>query len=188
MTHISVCNQTIIGSDNGLLPGRHQAIIWTSAGILLIGPLGTNKWNLIWNSYMLICDISKRCLRNGSPLVSASLHYVMELGHHWFREWLLAWLVTKSDKPLVTLTHCGQDKMAAIFQTTFWNGFSWFKMCEFWLKFQQNLFPGSNISNYQYSSVGSDNGLAPIKRQAIIWASDGPAYSCIFASLSLIGW
>ena len=33
---------TIIGSDNGLLPGRHQAIIWTNAGILLIGPLGTN--------------------------------------------------------------------------------------------------------------------------------------------------
>ena len=33
---------TIIGSDNGLSPGRRQAIIWTSAGILLIGPLGTN--------------------------------------------------------------------------------------------------------------------------------------------------
>ena len=31
----------VIGSDNGLLPGRHQAIIWTNAGILLIGPLGT---------------------------------------------------------------------------------------------------------------------------------------------------
>ena len=32
----------IIGSDNGLSPGRRQAIIWTNAGILLIGPLGTN--------------------------------------------------------------------------------------------------------------------------------------------------
>ena len=31
-----------IGSDNGLSPGRRQAIIWTYAGILLIGPLGTN--------------------------------------------------------------------------------------------------------------------------------------------------
>ena len=28
----------IIGSDNGLSPRRCQAIIWTSAGILLIGP------------------------------------------------------------------------------------------------------------------------------------------------------
>ena len=34
--------QTIIGSDNGLSPSRRQAIIWTNAGILLIGPLGTN--------------------------------------------------------------------------------------------------------------------------------------------------
>ena len=33
---------TIIGSGNGLSPGRRQAIIWTNAWILLIGPLGTN--------------------------------------------------------------------------------------------------------------------------------------------------
>ena len=42
VTHICVGNLTIIGSDNGLSPGRHQAIIWTNAGILLIGPLRTN--------------------------------------------------------------------------------------------------------------------------------------------------
>ena len=42
MTHICVGNLTTIGSDNGLSPGRRQAIIWTNAGILLIGPLGTN--------------------------------------------------------------------------------------------------------------------------------------------------
>ena len=42
VTHICVGNLTIIASDNGLSPGRRQAIIWTSAGILLIGPLGTN--------------------------------------------------------------------------------------------------------------------------------------------------
>ena len=40
---------TIIGSDNGLSPGRRQAIIWTNAGILSIGPLGTN-----------FCEISNR--------------------------------------------------------------------------------------------------------------------------------
>ena len=39
--HIRVGNLTIIGSDNSLLPGRRQAIIWTNAGLLLIGPLGT---------------------------------------------------------------------------------------------------------------------------------------------------
>ena len=42
VTHISVRNLTIIGSDNGLSPGRRQAIIWTNGGILLIGHLGTN--------------------------------------------------------------------------------------------------------------------------------------------------
>ena len=40
--HICVSKLTIIGSDNGLSPGRCQAIIWTNAGILLTGPLGTN--------------------------------------------------------------------------------------------------------------------------------------------------
>ena len=40
--HIYVGNLTTLGSDNGLSPGRRQAIIWTNAGILLIGPLWTN--------------------------------------------------------------------------------------------------------------------------------------------------
>ena len=42
VTHICVGNLTIIGLDNGLSPGRRQAIIWINAGILLIGPWGTN--------------------------------------------------------------------------------------------------------------------------------------------------
>ena len=46
VTHICISKQTIIGSDNGLSPGRRQAIIWTNAGILLIGPLET-KFNEI---------------------------------------------------------------------------------------------------------------------------------------------
>ena len=40
--HICVSELTIIGSDNGLSPGRRQAITWTNVGILLIEPLGTN--------------------------------------------------------------------------------------------------------------------------------------------------
>ena len=42
VTHICASKLTIIGSDNSLSPGRRQAIIWTNAGIMLIGPLGTN--------------------------------------------------------------------------------------------------------------------------------------------------
>ena len=40
--HKCVSKLTTIGSDNGSSPVRRQAIIWTNAGILLIGPLGTN--------------------------------------------------------------------------------------------------------------------------------------------------
>ena len=42
VTHICIGKRNIIGSDNGLSPGRRQTIIWTSAGILLIGPLDAN--------------------------------------------------------------------------------------------------------------------------------------------------
>ena len=42
VTHICVGKLTIIGSDNGLSPGRRQAIIRTNAGILLIWTLVTN--------------------------------------------------------------------------------------------------------------------------------------------------
>ena len=40
--YICVSKLTIIGSDNGLLPGRCQAIIWTNPGLLLKRTLGTN--------------------------------------------------------------------------------------------------------------------------------------------------
>ena len=38
--HMYVGKLTIIGSDNGLLPMRRHAIIWTNAGLLPIGTLG----------------------------------------------------------------------------------------------------------------------------------------------------
>ena len=49
----------IIGSDNGLSPGRRQAIIWTSVGILLIGPLGTNFSEILIEMYAFS---SKKCI------------------------------------------------------------------------------------------------------------------------------
>ena len=42
VTHISVNKPSIIGSDNDLSPGRSQAILWTTVGIQLIGPLATS--------------------------------------------------------------------------------------------------------------------------------------------------
>ena len=52
VTHICVSKiTTIIGSDNGFSPGRRQAIIWTSVGILLIGSLGTNFSEILIEIY-----------------------------------------------------------------------------------------------------------------------------------------
>ena len=53
--HVFVGNLTIIGSDNGLSPERHQIIIWNNARILLIGPL-ERKFNeiLIINANIFI--------------------------------------------------------------------------------------------------------------------------------------
>ena len=50
MMNICVSKLTIIGSDNGLLPGRHQAIIWTNAGILL-RPFETNFSEILIEIY-----------------------------------------------------------------------------------------------------------------------------------------
>ena len=51
MTQICVSKLAIIGSDNGLSPGRRQAIIWINAGILLIGSLGTNFSEILMEIY-----------------------------------------------------------------------------------------------------------------------------------------
>ena len=59
MTHICVSRVTIIGSDNGLSPGWRQAIIWTNAGILLTGPLGTNFSGIVIEVYIFLF---KKCI------------------------------------------------------------------------------------------------------------------------------
>ena len=64
VTHICVGNLTIIGSDNGLSPGRRQAIIRTNDGILLIRPLGTNLSEIL--NEILIFSFKKMRLKVSS--------------------------------------------------------------------------------------------------------------------------
>ena len=40
--------------------------------------------------------------------------------------------------------------------------------------------------DWHYVIIGSDNGLAPSRRQAIIWTNVGLAYGRIYLSLGLI--
>ena len=75
VTHICVCKLTIIGSDNGLSPGRRQAIIWTIAGIFLIGPLGKTsvKFEPKYKTFLSWKCVWKCRLENGGHFVSVSV-------------------------------------------------------------------------------------------------------------------
>ena len=97
MTHICVSKQTIIGSDNGLSPGRQQAIIW----ILVIGPLwirfseiliGIKTFSLKmllkmasgkWRPFCLGLRVLTHC-----KLVTP--YGVVQLSPHQLRWWLVA--------------------------------------------------------------------------------------------------
>ena len=102
VTHICVGNLTIIGPDNGLSPGRRQAIIWTNPGILLIGPWGTNFSEILIGIHTF--SFKKIHLRMSSAkwrpfclglnvlthLPLAFYICLAELSHHWFESWPVA--------------------------------------------------------------------------------------------------
>ena len=75
VTQICVGKLIIIGSDNGLSPGRRQAIIWTNAGILLIWPLGTNfsEISIDIQTFSFKKIHFKMSSGNGGSFVSASM-------------------------------------------------------------------------------------------------------------------
>ena len=70
--------------------------------------------------------------------------------------------------------------MAAISQTVFSVAFSWMKHFVFWLKFQWSLFLRVQLAVTQH---WLDNGLAPNRRQAIIWSNADPIHWRIYAAL-----
>ena len=90
--------------------------------------------------YKILCPL---LINFALELVSHLLHvkqlknnnialFSMLIGHRL--KALLNWFI------ISPLTHWGRDKMAAIFQTTFWNAFSWMKMFDFRLRFHGTLF------------------------------------------------
>ena len=107
--HICVGKLTIMGSDNGLPPGRRQAIIWTYAGILLIKPWGTNfsaicirnqifsfnemhlkmssaKWRLVYLGLNVLIRVLQDYWQHGCY----SFRYK---NHHGFLNYLILWHV-----------------------------------------------------------------------------------------------
>ena len=78
----------------------------------------------------------------------------------------------------ICLDH-GDNPSLIDWQTTFSNAFSWLKVIhKFRFKFRWNLFPVQLTK----TSIGSGIGLAPSRRQAIIW-NNGPVHWCIHAAL-----
>ena len=82
-----------------------------------------------------------------------------------------------------SLPHWGQEKMDSIFQMAFSNAFSWMKIYKFWLKFLRIWFLMVQLTIY---SIGSDNGLVPARRQAIVWTNYGQFIDGLYVSLGPI--
>ena len=96
-----------MGSDNGLLPGQWQSIIWTTAGILLIRPLGINFCEiLIKINNENVCKMASissqlQCVKIEEI---TSTHYQMDL---------ICWYFM-----LLTLEHCVIRKIS-VFSSSF---------------------------------------------------------------------
>ena len=115
-----VSKQTTTGSDNGLSPGRRQAIIWIIAGILLFGPSGTNFSEIL----IAIHTFSfKKTFEN----------FICKCNTWWHNGYGFNYITHPDPHFICGVTHW--DKMVAIFQTTFENAFSWMKTYEFQLRF-----------------------------------------------------
>ena len=94
MTHICVGNLIIIGLDNGLSPGQRQAIIWTNAGILLIGPSGTNF------SEILI-EILTFSFKNMRFKMSSAKWWPFCLGLNVLSRWQFDWMKAGRALPII---------------------------------------------------------------------------------------
>ena len=156
VTHICVGNLTIIGSDNGLSPGRRQAIIWTNAVILSIGPLGTNFSEILIKMIAFSFKKMRSKVSSGKRRPSclglnvlkgpkggvAYWCVVYQCGWQrcvifnglWFHKAILLINQICTFPVVSTMKHLGMHEMIHILQTTFSNDFSWMKK-KFLIKF-----------------------------------------------------
>ena len=137
--HKCVNKPTSIGSDNGLSPGRRQAIIWTNVGMLInIGPLGTKPSKIFVK--ILYIAIQENGFENIVWKMAAILSWP-QCVKHWccvivivnylvWSYWL--WYET-------SISYWGLNKMVVILQT-FSDAFYWTIFVVFLLKFHSSLF------------------------------------------------
>ena len=119
-------NWVSTGSDNGLMPVQRQAIIWTNADLLSIGPLGTKFSDILIKIQNF--SLMKMCLKNGvcemvailsrSECVKLGQYCACRCPTHLNRSKSSAYTAI-----LTELTHLRLNKLAAISQTTFSSAF-----------------------------------------------------------------
>ena len=80
----------------------------------------------------------------------------------------------------IHLSHLSLNKIVAISQKIVSNAFSWTKSFVFWFEFHWSLFPGVQLT---VRELGSGNGLAPNRRQAITWTDADSVNQRIYAAL-----
>ena len=115
VTHICVSKLTIISSENCLSPGRRQAIIWTNAGILLMGPLGTNFSEILVGIETFF--VQKNALESVNCVIASILSRPQ-----WFN---ISWSRQSLKFPLELQHHCETPAMIPLPQRSLWHNKHW---------------------------------------------------------------
>ena len=160
---------------------RRQAIIWTNAGSLLIGPLGTNFSEILKkNTALFIEENNFENVFCEKKMTIFSYPNVITGNQSSISHGILMICIQYFIRGTVHLTHLPPDKMTAISQTIFSCAFSWMKSFVLRLKFHWHLFLRVQLI---ITSIGSDNGLAPDRWHDIIWTNAYQIHWRIYAAL-----
>ena len=124
-----------------------------------------------------MCNVSGLCVRQMAHSAGRAL-VAVRLYTHQFKQ-----ITCIANQPGFTL----QSMVINIWLISPWtkwpifsDAFSWMKRFVFWLKLYWSLFLRVQLTK---SSIGSNNGLASNRRQAIIWTNADPVHWRIYAAL-----
>ena len=151
MTHVFVGKLIIIGSDNGLPPDRHQAIIWTNAGLLSIGPLRT------YFSENLMSSVKWRPSYLGLNVLRRSLwSIVLLVRFNFYMPWLIFFVWYFNFSQILNLIYFSQALIYPRFSRTYFNK-PWLEHMAFlntkslktdlicWFRFNWSLFLSTQL-------------------------------------------
>ena len=145
------------------------------------------------NCFIIISDYVMFCIEPFTELMLT--HYQLD---HWFRLEYDGRFVR-----ILCVNHVTYDKWCRALADITWdprwlalsaaitkiNGRTLWDRKNGWY-FADNIFEcifcNKHHCNWWYPTIGSDMGLAPRRRQAIIWFNDAPVTSCIYETLALL--